>query len=80
MLLTMSQEELANYVEDRKLIEFRLTTMENAIIKLADTVHEYINSNDRITTELKIKVAVAAGFVSIVVTALTTVLVKLLWK
>lgn len=72
----MSEKELEGYHEDRKLIEFRLHRMEDAITKLADTVTSYINSNDKVTTELKVKVGIASAVVAAVVSAA----VKLLWK
>lgn len=80
MLLTMSQDEVVAYHEDRKLIDFRLTTMEQSITKLADTVTSYINSNDKSTVEIKTQIKIAAAVVAVIVSTLVTIAVKVLWK
>lgn len=72
MRTTTPEEELKSYHEDRKLIDFRLSKMEEAVTRLADVLTE----NVKVTTELKVKVGLASAIIAAVVSAA----VKMLWK
>jgi shikimate kinase len=72
MRITTPEEELNSYHEDRKLIDFRLSKMEEAVTRLADVLTE----NVKVTTELKVKVGLASAIIAAVVSAA----IKMLWK